>query len=176
LIDIPGSVLWLLTTTAPAESNLRQQAARRGVDERRLIFAPFKPIGAHLGRLQLADLALDTFPYTSHTTASDALWAGVPLITRIGETFASRVAASLLHAVNLPELVTTNLQDYYRVAKALALSPQRLTEIQQNLVNSRRVAPLFDTLHFTRDLERLYNSIWEQHGKNKKDIIILKDK
>ncbi|HEY6896835.1 MAG TPA: FkbM family methyltransferase [Rhodocyclaceae bacterium] len=175
LLVVPGSVLWLLEPTTPAIANLRREAAARGLDPSRLLFAPMKPLTQHLGRLQLADLALDTFPYTSHTTASDALWAGVPLVTRIGDTFASRVAASLLQAVGLSDLVTSNGEEYFSLALALASAPERLAAIRQKLELNRLTMPLFDTARFTQNLERLYASLWEQHRQGEKGIIVLTD-
>ena len=173
LAEVPGSILWLLAPTEPAVANLRREARSRGVAPERLVFAPRKQPAEHLGRLRLADLALDTFPCTSHTTGSDALWAGVPLVTRMGETFASRVAASLLHAAGLPELATRSRDDCFAVAKGLALAPQRLEAVRQKLADQRLKAPLFDTVRFTRDLERLYRRMWQQHAKGVKEIIIL---
>jgi predicted O-linked N-acetylglucosamine transferase (SPINDLY family) len=124
-----------------------------------------QPLAEHLARLQLADLALDTFPYTSHTTGSDVLWAGVPLVTRIGQTFASRVAASLLQSIGLPELVTHSPNDYVALALSLAKNPERLAEIRLKLERNRLTTPLFDTESFTVELEQLYARIWEEHGK-----------
>jgi len=173
LSDVPGSVLWLLAPSAPAIANLRREALTRGADADRLIFAPLKPLTEHLGRLQLADLALDTYPYTSHTTGTDALWAGVPLVSRIGDTFVGRVAASLLNTVGLPELVTESWESYFSLAKTLALAPQGLAAIRQKLADRRLTSPLFDTLRFTRDLERLYSRVWQQHLEGRKEIISL---
>jgi predicted O-linked N-acetylglucosamine transferase (SPINDLY family)/regulator of sirC expression with transglutaminase-like and TPR domain len=175
LKEVPGSVLWLLSMSTTATDNLRREAQLRGVNAERLIFAPPLPLASHLARLQLADLALDTFPYNSHTTGSDALWAGVPLVTRMGSTFASRVAASLLHNVNLPGLITRNWEDYLALAKSLALNPPRLQAIRQELKDTCRCAPLFDTERFTRDLERLYRQLWEQHGRGEKRTVVLRD-
>ena len=118
----------------------------------RIVFGPKLSLREHLGRLQLADLALDTFPYTSHTSASDALWAGVPLITRIGDTFASRVAASILHAAGFPELVTYDFESYFRLALELATNPERLGNTRAKLAANRMQCPLFDSERFTRDL------------------------
>lgn len=175
LREVPGSVLWLLEPTAPAIANLKREALMRSVGEERLIFAPYMGQEEHLGRLQLADLALDTFPYGSHTTGSDALWAGVPLVTLIGETFASRVAASLLHAVGLPELVTTGWEEYFELAKGLAFDPAVLAALKGKLARQRLTSPLFDTVRFTRDLEALYEKIWEQHGQGFRAPILPMD-
>lgn len=157
---VPGSVLWLLKPHEAAIANLRREAAQRGIDPERLVFAPSLPHIEHLGRLQLADLALDTFPVTSHTTASDALWAGVPLVTKIGESFASRVAASLLNAVGLPELITTTDEAYCALAYELACQPEKLAALRSRLAEQKTSSPLFDTAGFTRDLETLYLRIW----------------
>ena len=155
LAQTPGSVLWLLRTEQ-AEGNLRREAMQRGVAPHRLVFADDLPQAEHLGRLQLADLVLDTLPYNAHTTASDALWAGVPIVTCAGETFASRVAGSLLHAVGLPELVTHSLHGYTALAAALAADPPRLHALRAKLARQRPVAPLFDVAAYTLGLEALY--------------------
>ncbi|MBK9608640.1 MAG: tetratricopeptide repeat protein [Betaproteobacteria bacterium] len=173
LDQVPGSVLWLLPTSAPMAGNLRREAVARCIAADRLVFAPMLPQAEHLGRLQLADLALDTFPYNSHTTGSDALWAGVPIVTRMGNTFASRVAASLLGAAGLPELVTQGWDDYFDLAKSLALDEQRLAALRRRLVAGRASVPLFDTERFTRDLERLYGRIWEQATGGVREVIVL---
>ena len=175
LNEVPGSVLWLLLPPEPAIANLQREALARGVPPERIVFARAKPLEEHLGRLQLADLALDTYPVTSHTTASDALWAGVPLLTRIGDSFVSRVAASLLITLGLSELVTESRDAYYALAKALALDAGRLTEIRQKLKDRRLTSPLFDTERFTQSLETLFLRIWEQHALGRKEIIVLGD-
>jgi predicted O-linked N-acetylglucosamine transferase (SPINDLY family) len=157
----PDSVLWLLGTER-AEGNLRGEALRRGVAPGRLVFAPDMSQSHHLGRLQLADLVLDTAPYGAHTTASDALWAGVPIVTCAGETFPSRVAGSLLHAVGLPELITANEEDYLAVAFALATEPGRLEACKAKLERNRLITPLFNVAAYTRSLEELYETMWER--------------
>jgi len=173
---LPGSVLWLLDPkSAEACANLRREAAARGVDPARLLFAPRLGQTEHLGRLRLADLALDTFPVTSHTTGSDALWAGVPLVTRMGSTFASRVAASLLHAVGLPELVTRDETAYFALALDLARNPARLAELRARLHQLRLHSPLFDTRRFTRHLETLFLSMRAQSLAGRRNPIILRD-
>ncbi len=173
LREIPGSVLWLLSQSDAVTANLRSEAQSRGVEGSRLIFAPRLGLADHLGRLQLADLALDTFPYNSHTTASDALWVGVPLVTLMGRTFASRVGASLLNAAGLPECVVQSWDDYFDRATSLALNPSRLRSMRQELVDNRLSCPLFDTVGFARDLERLYIAMWEQHQKGIREVIAL---
>ncbi|WP_140918300.1 O-linked N-acetylglucosamine transferase, SPINDLY family protein [Limnobaculum xujianqingii] len=175
LHNVPNSVLWLLTSTSIPVNNLRAEAVKNGIDPQRIIFADTLPVEQHLGRLQLADLALDTYPVGSHTTASDTLWAGVPLVTRLGSLFASRVAASLLTAIGLPELVTETDEDYYQLALSLANDPARIQQLKEKLAANHTTSPLFDTERFTRDLERLYQAIWQQHseGNAKRDPIVL---
>ena len=165
LQQVPGSVLWLLESTRAATENLRREAVARGVAGERLIFAPQLPQEAHIARLGLADLSLDTLPYNAHTTASDALWVGVPLITCRGNYFAGRVAASLLHAVGMPELVCGNWRDYEALAVGLARDPNRLSVLSAKLKAQRTVAPLFDTARYCRHLESAYASMWEKRGE-----------
>ena len=161
LVSVPGSVLWLLEPTQACIANLRREAQARGVAFERMIFAPRTPtLAEHLARLKCADLALDTYPYTSHATASDALWAGVPLVARQGQTFASRVSGSILHAAGLPELITESAEDYYRLALELATSPARLAQVRAQLEANRMSCALFDSKRFTIDLERLYRRMW----------------
>jgi predicted O-linked N-acetylglucosamine transferase (SPINDLY family) len=157
----PGSVLWLLSNEW-AEGNLRGEALRRGVSPDRLVFAPHVDQSEHLGRLQLADLVLDTTPCGAHTTASDSLWAGVPIVTCAGDTFPSRVAGSLLHAVGLPELITTSEEDYFAVALALATEPDRLQACKAKLRGNRLTTPLFDVAAYTLALQDLYETMWER--------------
>jgi protein O-GlcNAc transferase len=156
-----GSVLWLLRTNNTAMVNLKKSAALRGVDPARLIFADRAALDAHLARHRLADLFLDTLPYNAHTTASDALWAGLPVVTCSGQSFASRVAASLLHAVGLPELVTNTLQDYEALALRLATEPMVLRGLNQKLQRNRLTCPLFNTDRFRRHMEAAYTRMWE---------------
>ena len=162
LAAVPGSVLWLLEANPWAVENLRRVAAAHGVAPERLVFAPMKPLAEHLARYRLANLALDTFPYTSHTTASDALWAGCPLVTRTGATFASRVAGSLLRNAGLPDLVTDSLDGYEKLVLALAGDPLQLGELRQRLQANRDSCALFDTPRFVRNLEGAYESIVEK--------------
>jgi len=157
------SVLWLLKTHATAEDNLCREATRRGIDPARLIFAPRAPQAEHLARVKLADLFLDTFAYNAHTTASDALWAGVPVLTLAGRGFAARVAASLLTAAGLPELITDTVKHYEQLALELAADPKRLTAIRRTLAENRDFCPLFDTRRFTRALEGAYLEIDGAH-------------
>jgi predicted O-linked N-acetylglucosamine transferase (SPINDLY family) len=159
---LPGSVLWLLAANE-AEGNLRNEAMQRGIAAHRLVFAPDAPQFEHLARLQLADLVLDTAPYGAHTTASDALWVGVPMVTRPGATFPSRVAGSLLRAVGLPELIVEDEADYFALASALAADPQRLATLRQKLANNQQDAALFDVSAYTRHLERLFSAMWGRY-------------
>ena len=162
----PDSVLWLSQLNAPAQLNLRREAERSGVSPQRLIFAPKLPESSeHLARQRHADLFLDTLPYNAHTTASDALWAGLPVLTCLGETFAGRVAASLLKAVGLPELITTSLGDYEALALKLAREPALLQSIKFKLARNRNSYPLFDTKRFTQHIEAAYEGMWARHQK-----------
>ena len=161
LSQLPGSVLWLFQANDHVAARLKAEAAKQGVDPARLIFAPRRDLPDHLARHDCADLFLDTLPYNAHTTASDALWAGLPVLTCLGHTFAGRVAASLLSAVGLPELITHSLAEYEALALELARDPIRLAGIRQNLRENRHGAPLFDSPGFTRHLETAYTRMWE---------------
>lgn len=163
LNQVPGSVLWLLEGSTESRANLAQRALARGIDPQRLIFAPQLGQEAHLARLSLADLVLDTWPYGAHTTASDALWCGVPVLTRAGQTFSSRVAASLLKASGLNYLVTHEPADYRDQAIRLALDPEALGALRLHLAEYRLQSPLFDTAAFARDFEKLLRLIWRDH-------------
>ena len=164
LRNIEDSVLWLPQSNDAATHNLRREAKARGVDPARLVFAPFLAnMEDHLARLGLGDLFLDTLPYNAHTTASDALWTGLPVLTCLGQTFAGRVAASLLRAVGLPELITPNLDAYEALAVRLAANPQKLLSLRQKLAANRLTHPLFDTGRFTKHIESAYVSIWKRH-------------
>jgi predicted O-linked N-acetylglucosamine transferase (SPINDLY family) len=163
LKQIDGSVLWLSSLSETARTNLRREAEQRGVSPERLIFSErVEKQEDHLARHRLADLFLDTIYYNAHTTASDALWAGLPVLTCEGETFASRVASSLLRAVGLPELVTTSLDEYEALALKLAREPALLASIKAKLAENRLTAPLFDTERYTRHLEAAYITMWER--------------
>ncbi len=159
------SLLWLIATNASAESNLRREAEKRGISSGRLIFAPKLPLADHLARSGQADLFLDTMPYNAHTTGSDALWAGVPLVTCLGSTFASRVAASLVKAIGLDELITNSLEEYEDLALKLAREPALLASIRAKLKRNRETYPLFDTARFTRHLEAAYVTMWERYQR-----------
>ena len=162
---LPGSVLWLLEDNKDARRNLEQAAAARGIAPARLVFAERMSHWDHLARHRLADLFLDTLPYNAHTTASDALWAGLPLVTCLGTTFAGRVGASLLHAVGMPELVTRTLPQYEALALRLAREPAALKSIREKLAQNRLTQPLFDTARFTRNIETAYRRMWEAHRR-----------
>jgi protein O-GlcNAc transferase len=160
LIKVPGSVLWLLEDNATAAINLKREAELRGVSAERLVFAKRMPLPDHLARHRLADLFLDTLPYNAHTTASDALWAGLPVLTQLGETFAGRVAASLLNAIGLPELITKTPEEYERMAIDLAMHTERLATIKHKLAENRLTTPLFDTKRFTQHIEAAYIAMY----------------
>lgn len=159
---LPQSVLWLLDDNEAATRNLRRAAAARHVEPQRLVFAPRAPLAFHLARYPLADLFLDTLPCNAHTTASDALWAGVPLLTCLGSTFAGRVAASVLEAAGLPELVTENLDEYEALALCLATDPERLGTLRARLVAGRHGCRLFDVERYRRGLEAAYTLMWQR--------------
>jgi predicted O-linked N-acetylglucosamine transferase (SPINDLY family) len=174
---VDGSVLWLKDNDPTATANLRREAGRRGVAAERLIFAPSVPdIADHLARQRRADLFLDTLLYNAHTTASDALWAGVPVVTCLGATFAGRVAASLVRAVGLPELVTESLADYEALALKLAREPELLAATKAKLAENRKSFPLFDTQRFTHDMEAAYIQMWQraQRGEPPENFAVLR--
>jgi len=161
---VEGSVLWLAQTNPVAANNLRREAARQGIAAERLIFANrIECLADHRARLGHADLFLDTFPYNAHATALDALWAGLPIITRLGESFASRVAASLLTEVGLQELIAITLKQYEEVAVELAANPSRIAEIRAKLLRNRAATPSFDMRRFTANLEGAYTSVFERY-------------
>jgi len=162
LRSAPGSVLWLLAANPLVEANLRNEAATRGVDPGRLVFAPVVPPPAHLERHRHADLFLDTTPCNAHTTASDALWCGLPVLTCSGGTFASRVAGSLLTAIGLPELVTSSLDEYERAAAALIGAPDRLKALRRKIERERDVNLLFDLPRSTAAIEAAYQRMWQR--------------
>ena len=163
LIAVPGSVLWLFQSNTEAEPKLRAAAAAQGVDPARLVFARWARRPEHLARQRLADLFLDTHTYNGHTTGSDALWAGVPLLTWPSDAFAGRVAASLLTAIGLPELIAPSPADYERLAIELARDGARLAALRARLAANRHTQPLFRTEDFTRCLERAYEQMWARH-------------
>jgi len=160
---VEGSVLWLFQDNEFAYENLKKEAQDRGVEASRLVFAKRLPLEGHLARHRKADLFLDTFPYNAHTTASDALWAGLPVLTMMGESFASRVAASLLNAIDLPELITSSQDQYETLAIELATNPAKLKAIKTKLDSNRLTTPLFDTPRFTKHLEDAYSKMYERY-------------
>jgi protein O-GlcNAc transferase len=162
LAAVPGSVLWLLEPGAEAKANLKREAQAAGIEPQRLIFAPPVGIAEHVARNAAADLFVDTFPYGAHTTANDALLAGLPLITCAGETLASRIAGSQLHAIGLPELVTTSLADYEALALKLATEPALLARYRARLAANRHTHPLFDMARYARDFEDAMLRAWDE--------------
>ncbi len=171
---VEGSVLWLLGDNKSAERNLRMEAQACGIDPARLVFASRLPLEGHLARYRVADLFLDTLPVNAHTTASDALWAGLPVVTRLGQSFAGRVAASLLNAIGLSELVTHSIEDYAALALRLAKDPSLLAGYRNRLAKNRLTHPLFDTDRFRRHIEASYLQMWEiwQRGEQPRSFAV----
>ncbi len=165
LAKVEGSVLWLLEDNSVASGNLRKEAVLRGVDENRIVFANRTGLAEHLSRHRLADLFLDTLPYNAHTTSSDALWSGLPVLTCKGSAFAGRVASSLLYAVGLPELVSDNLEAYESLALKLAANPALLAEIRAKLASNINTCGLFDTDRYRRHIEAAYITMWERYQR-----------
>jgi predicted O-linked N-acetylglucosamine transferase (SPINDLY family) len=162
---VDGSVLWLLRENEWAEANLRREAAARGIDPERVVFAPFLPSAEHLARHRLADLFIDTLPCNAHTTASDALWTGLPVVTCPGSSLVSRVATSILHAARLPELVAASLDEYEARAIELARDRAALQALREKLAAHRATAPLFDVETWTRDLEAAYRTMYDRYAQ-----------
>jgi predicted O-linked N-acetylglucosamine transferase (SPINDLY family) len=163
LRSVEGSVLWLYQANAQARPNLLREAQARGIAPERIVWAPHADLADHLGRLQLADLVLDTLPVNAHTTASDALWAGVPMVSTAGDSLVARVASSVLHAAGLGDLVAADGDAYERLALDLARNPERLRQVRERLAAQRDHCPLFDSSAHTRDLEALYErmmAVW----------------
>lgn len=174
LADVSGSVLWLLGYDAVTEANLRNEADRHGIDPRRLVFSPLVSKSDHLRRIQLADLCLDTRIYTGHTTTSDALWAGVPVVALRGRHFASLVSASCLTAMGMTDLVVDSLETYKELALRLARDGEARAALRRRITENRQTFPLFDTTRFVRDLERAYAEIWRIHcaGESPRQIVL----
>ena len=174
LSKVDRSVLWLMRSNGWAQENLRREAERRGISESRIVFADKRPHAEHLARHRHADLFIDTFNYNAHTTASDALWAGLPVVTKAGQQFAARVAASLLNAVGLPELITTSEADYEALIVDLATEPDKLGEIREKLAANRLREPLFDTERYTRDFESGLRQAYDLYydGEAARDISV----
>jgi protein O-GlcNAc transferase len=158
-------VLWLLDDNPAATANIRREAQNRGLAPERVVLSPRLPLPQHLARHRHADLFLDSLPYNAHTTASDALWMGVPVVTCTGRTFQARVAGSLLQAIGLPELVTTSTGDFEALAIALATDPARLQALGQRLLANRATHPLYATDRLRRHIESAYATMWEIHAK-----------
>ena len=163
LKSVEGSVLWLIDDNSTSTSNLIKEAQSRGIAGERLVFAKRMKLDEHLARHRLADLFLDTLPYNAHTTTSDALWAGLPVLTCTGLSFASRVAASLLTAIELPELITNTTQAYEAKAVELATNPVLLHNIKSKLESNRLTAPLFNAKLFTKHIESAYSMMYQRH-------------
>ena len=159
---VEGSVLWLFRTNTWAEGNLMREAEARGIDRSRLVFAPWMPHREHLGRLGHADLFLDSFAVNAHTTASDALWAGLPVLTMPGRQFVARVAASLVQAAGLPELAVSSEAEYEAAALDLASHPEKLRALRGRLAERRTEAPLFRTADYTRRLESAFEAMHDR--------------
>ena len=160
---VEGSVLWLLQDNSWAVDNLKKEAEKEGIAADRLVFAERLPLPEHLARHRQADLFLDTAPYNAHTTTSDALWTGLPVLTLMGKSFASRVAASLLNAIGLSELITNSQEEYEALAIELATNSQKLAAIKLKLANNRLTTPLFDTPRFTKNIEAAYIEMMERY-------------
>jgi predicted O-linked N-acetylglucosamine transferase (SPINDLY family) len=158
----PNAVLWIYAKDPGAQDNLRREAAQRGVDSARLVFAARLPYGEHVARLARADLFLDTLPFNAGTSASDALWAGLPVLTLAGNAMAARYAGSLLQAVGLPELVTVTAAEYEAMALRLAQSPDSLARLRARLACNRASLPLFDSGRFCRHLEEAFHGMWQR--------------
>ena len=166
LSEVKDSILWLLADNEAAEINLKNQAKTHGILPDRLIFSSRMPLTKHLARHKQADLFLDTFPCNAHTTASDALWAGLPLLTQQGQTFPGRVAASLLQAIGLPELIAKNRDEYVALAIEYGKNAEKLAQIKQKLASNRLTTPLFNTAEFTTHLENIFSQmVARQHAK-----------
>jgi predicted O-linked N-acetylglucosamine transferase (SPINDLY family) len=160
---VEGSVLFLYAENEWSKANLIKEAKLRDIDGARLVFGRHIPPEEYLARYRACDLFLDTFPYNAGTTASDALWAGLPTLTMMGKSFASRMAASLLNAIGLPELITNTQEEYEALAIELAMNPNKLTDIKNKLASNRLTTPLFDTPLFTKNLEVAYSKMYERY-------------
>lgn len=163
LLAVPDSVLWLFESNPGAARNLRREALDRGVNADRLVFAPRLPLARHLGRLRAADLFLDTLPFNAHSTASGALWVGLPVVTCVGDTIASRLGGSILTTLGVPELVTKSMDEYEALALRLARQPAELAALREKLLRNRLSSPLFDTPGYARHLEAAYQQMWSNY-------------
>jgi len=175
LLKIEGSVLWVRKSNKWSETNFCKEAQKRGVDPYRIVFAGKLPMEEHLARHKLADIFLDTFAFNAHTTATEALWAGLPVVTKLGKGFAARVAGSLLTAIDMPELITDTEEEYEKLILELATNPEQLASIKQKLANNLSSKPLFNTELFTKHLEDGYRQAYQHyfHGKKPKPIYVL---
>jgi predicted O-linked N-acetylglucosamine transferase (SPINDLY family) len=162
---VGGSVLWMLANDAVTEQNLRREAQNRGIAPDRLVFARQTGYADYLARYLLADLFVDTLPFNGGTTVSDALWAGVPVVTCSGETFAARMGGSLLHAIGLPDLIAPSPEAYEGLARRLATDPQLLAQAKAKLAANRATHPLFDTDRFRRHIEAAYTIMYQRHRR-----------
>ena len=173
---VKGSVLWLMASNKWAENNLCKEAEKNGIKSNRLIFANQLPYSDHLARCKLGDLFLDTFNYNAHTTASDALWAGMPLVTKIGKGFTARVAASILKALDLPELITESDEEYEALIYEIATSSEKFFKIKKKLLENQNTKPLFNSKMFINYLEDGYTKVYENYldGNKTKTIFINK--
>ena len=165
---VKNSVLWIMVIDDTAKRNLKKEAEVRGIDTNRLIFADSLPVEEHLNRLQLADIFLDTFPYGAHTTCSDALRMGLPVITMMGQSFASRVAGSLLTTIGLSELITYSQTEYENLAIRLATNPTELKNIKIKLIENKQTSPLFDSERYTKNIETLYMKMVQRNGNGER--------
>jgi predicted O-linked N-acetylglucosamine transferase (SPINDLY family) len=176
---VDGSVLWLFRSNPSAESSLRREAEKRGVAADRLVFAPMVPMDQYQAQHRVADLFLDTLPYNAHTTAGYALWAGLPVLTCPGKSFAARVAGSQLNTLNLPDLITRSLDEYEARALELATNPALLQAIKQKLARTVVDAPLFQTNRYLRHLEAAYATMWEMYARGEEprsfDVELVRD-
>ncbi len=164
--------LWLIKDSEKGAENLKKEAKKKGINTDRIIFANRVSISDHLARHKLADLFIDTFPYSAHTTCSDSLWSGLPLVTLMGNSFASRVGASLLKAVGLKELITKTKTEYENLIFELSNNSKKLKDIRKKLEINKFKMPLFDTKSYTKNLEKSYIKIYERYHKNKSPINI----
>lgn len=165
LRSVQGSVLWMLVNTPSVADRLRRESASRDVDPNRLVFSGVSTLAEHLARYQHVDLFLDTFPYNAGSTAGDTIWMGCPIVTCSGDTYVSRTAGSVLNAVGVPELITTSFNDYEALALRLAIHPDELKSVRRKIVQNRDTSPLFNSLRFTRNMERAYENMWEIYLK-----------
>ena len=169
---VPNSILWLLKEHNQSQINLLNSAEKHGISKNRLIFTKRENLDSHLDRLSLADLALDTYPYSGGATTSNSLWAGVPVVTLQGKTYLARMSSSLLTAIGLPELISQNIKEYEKLVISLANNPDKLKKIKVKLLKNRDFYPLFDTQVFVKNLEKAYMAMWQNYLDGKKPKIL----